>query len=89
MRVGSARLFVLLAVATVGLAQEFRATITGQVMDPSGGAVPGAAVTAVKIDTQQSYTAKSGGTGVFSLLYLLPGEIHRFRGSAGLSEGVL
>ena len=73
---GQVRLFVLLAVATADLlsAQEFRALITGQVMDPSGGAVPGAAVKAVRIDTQQSYTAKSDATGVFSVLYLLPGK---------------
>ena len=29
-------------------AQEFRALITGQVMDPSGAAIPGAAIKAVK-----------------------------------------
>ena len=33
-------------------AQEFRALITGQVMDPSGAAIPGAAIKAIKIDTK-------------------------------------
>src|SRR5215469_13367608 len=55
-------------------AQEFRATITGQVTDPSGAALPEATVTAVNADTMQAYTAKSDTAGVYSLLYLLPGK---------------
>src|SRR5438477_12800632 len=55
-------------------AQEFRAQISGQLMDPSGGAIPQGTVTATKSDSQQAYTGKSDAAGVYSLLYLLPGE---------------
>jgi hypothetical protein len=54
--------------------QEFRALISGQVIDPLGAGVPGAVVTAVKVDTRQAYSAKSDAAGVYSLLYLLPGQ---------------
>ncbi len=54
-------------------AQEFRATITGQVNDLSGAAMPGAIVTAVKTDTGVATKATTDGAGVFSVQYLLPG----------------
>jgi hypothetical protein len=38
-------------------AQEFRATITGIVSDPSGAAIPLAAIKAVQLDTRQDYGA--------------------------------
>jgi hypothetical protein len=49
-------------------AQEFRATITGQVTDSSGAALPGASITAVNADTQQVYTAHSDAAGTYSVL---------------------
>ena len=55
-------------------AQEFRGTITGQVTDSSGAALPSASVTAVSADTHQTYNAKSNAQGIYSLLYLLPGK---------------
>ena len=55
-------------------AQESRATITGQVVDPTGAAVPGAAVKAIQLDTQQAYTATCDDAGVYSLPYLQPGR---------------
>src|SRR5215467_5279241 len=64
----------LLAGGTFASAQEFRATITGQVTDPSGAAVPGATVSAVNADTRQVYTSQSDAAGTYSLLYLLPGK---------------
>jgi hypothetical protein len=59
--------------STPACAQEFRATLTGQVTDPSGGVVPGATVTAVKNDTQQTYTAKTNVAGVYYIPYMLNG----------------
>jgi hypothetical protein len=46
---------VLLVGTSFLCAQEFRATITGQVTDSSGAALPGASITAVNADTQQVY----------------------------------
>jgi hypothetical protein len=54
-------------------AQEFRASIAGQVTDSSGSALPGARITAVNVDTHVAYSAKSDGKGYYSVLYLLPG----------------
>ncbi len=53
--------------------QEFRATITGEVQDPSGAVIQNATVTAVNVDTKVSASAKTDTRGVYSLLYLLPG----------------
>ncbi len=55
-------------------AQEFRATIIGQVNDSTGAALPRATITAVKEDTGVATTATSDAAGVFSVQYLLPGS---------------
>ena len=54
-------------------AQEFRASITGQVADRTGSVIPGASVTAVNTATGQSYSAKTDAEGDYNLLDLLPG----------------
>jgi len=61
-----------LATALLG-AQEFRATLTGTVDDPSGAVVPNAQITAINRDTQQKYEAVSNAKGEYSVLYVLPG----------------
>ncbi len=53
--------------------QVFRASITGEVMDPSGAVVPNATITAVNVDTKVAASTKTNQKGVYSLLYLLPG----------------
>ena len=65
---------VLLAFnARKGISQEFRATMTGTVSDPSGAFVPGATVDAVNTSTQQNYTTTTTGKGVYFIPYMLPG----------------
>jgi len=54
-------------------AQEFRATLTGTVSDPSGAVIPNATVEAVNNSTQQKYTAKTTGSGAYYIPYILPG----------------
>ncbi|HEU4389139.1 MAG TPA: carboxypeptidase-like regulatory domain-containing protein [Blastocatellia bacterium] len=56
-----------------GLAQEFRGSITGQVVDGSGGAVVGAQVTVVNVGTNVATTAASNEGGSYTVLYLVPG----------------
>jgi hypothetical protein len=64
----------LLLTASCGLfAQEFRATLTGVISDPSGAAVPNATVRATNNATNQSKEAKSNSEGVYTLPYLDPG----------------
>ncbi len=71
-------LALLLTVACLGFlpggarAQEFRSSLTGQVTDPSGAAVPGAVVTVTNETTHQSYTAKTNSTGLYYIPYVLP-----------------
>lgn len=64
---------LVLLLAVQGRAQEFRASITGQVADRSGAVIPGASVTAVNTATAQVYSAKTDSQGNYSILYLLPG----------------
>jgi hypothetical protein len=54
-------------------AQEFRSTLAGEITDPSGAVVPGALITAVKNDTQQTHTAKTNHAGLYTISYMLPG----------------
>lgn len=53
--------------------QEFRGTLSGLVVDPSGAAVPGVAVRAVYNDTKQAYTATTTSSGDYLIPYMLPG----------------
>jgi outer membrane receptor protein involved in Fe transport len=69
-------LIVVLLVAT-GLesrAQDFRATISGQVTDSGGAVVPGAAITARHTATNAIYKTESGADGGYTLRNLVPGE---------------
>ena len=67
-------LLLLLFVAAHLPGQEFRAMISGTVMDPSGAAVAGAAITATNLATNAQSTAKSGMDGNYVLPQLDPGR---------------
>jgi Carboxypeptidase regulatory-like domain/TonB-dependent Receptor Plug Domain len=54
-------------------AQEFRATIKGQVVDSSGAALPGATITVQNIETNVLATATSNEEGNFTIPFLRPG----------------
>ena len=87
------RVVVYVAAACLGgasfsFAQEFRASIIGQVSDPSGTAVPGATVKAVQHDTRQAYAANADSAGVFSVSFILPGEFTVTVEAPGFSQKV-
>jgi hypothetical protein len=65
-------MLALALVATLG-AQEFRATISGRVLDPSGAAVSGAQVQALNTASNETANATSDATGVYTLPFLRPG----------------
>jgi len=68
-------LLVLACVATlagVATAQEYRGVILGRVVDPSGGVILGATVTAN--GPQQTYTSKTNSSGDFSIPFVQPGK---------------
>lgn len=53
--------------------QVFRASINGEVADPSGAVIPGATVTAVSVATKQSFSTQTNSQGEYALLDLSPG----------------
>src|SRR4051812_41094860 len=64
-----------LVLATVGSAgaQEFRATVKGQIADTSGAALPGATVTVQNQDTNEIATAVANTDGAYTIPFLRPG----------------
>lgn len=54
-------------------AQDFRATITGQVTDPSGAIIANASVKAVNQETGVPSEAKTNSDGHYTIPYLNPG----------------
>ena len=62
------------AVAGSAAAQEFRATVKGQVVDTSKAAVPGATVTVQNTDTGEVATTTSNAEGNYTLPFLRPGS---------------
>jgi hypothetical protein len=55
-------------------AQDFRATLTGVVEDPSGAAIPQATVKAISIDTNTTKEVKTTSIGNYTIPYLDPGN---------------
>jgi len=69
------RLAVLLVcAASVSFAQEFRASILGQVTDPTGASVAGVKIRATKIDTNVSREVETTSEGFYNLPGLDPGR---------------
>lgn len=64
---------LLLVCAAAAWGQDFRGTITGQVTDPSGAAVPDATIKATRAGTNEVVETKTNATGVYNLSYLNPG----------------
>ena len=55
-------------------AQEFRGTIAGTVTDPSSAILPGATVTATKVDTGVAASALTNAEGIYLIPFLTPGR---------------
>lgn len=66
-------LALALLFSAVSFAQEFRATITGRVSDPSGGSVP-AKVSVRNLETNVENSVTAGEGGEFTIPFLLPGS---------------
>ncbi|MDQ3710990.1 MAG: carboxypeptidase-like regulatory domain-containing protein, partial [Acidobacteriota bacterium] len=56
------------------MAQTFKATVVGQVVDSAGGAVPNATITITLPATNQTQTVTSDGEGNFTISQLDPGS---------------
>jgi hypothetical protein len=72
------RFLALIAIASIlapsTLAQEFRATLTGNITDPQGAAVVGAKVTVKNQQTGDETVVTSGDEGSYTAPSLLPGR---------------
>src|SRR6266851_4145399 len=89
MRLGLTRLlpaFVLVLFASVGFSQEFRATITGRVLDPSSAAIPNAVVQIRNIGTNEVATAATDAQGSYTIPFLKPGIYNLSAEMAGFKK---
>ncbi len=84
---------VLMTMGTAGAAQDFRATISGQVTDPEGRAISGAIVKAVNLESNIGKEAQTTSEGYYTLPYLDPGiyrmEVKASGFSTALRERVI
>jgi hypothetical protein len=64
---------IVLMLTGVAAAQEFRATVKGQVVDSSQGALPGATVTIRNQETNEVATAVTNNDGNYTIPFLRPG----------------
>ena len=67
-------LICVLLLPTSGFAQEFRGTISGSVVDPSGAVVPGANVEIVETATGTTNKTTSDKAGQYVVPFLAPGD---------------
>ena len=66
---------LLVAALSAGLsAQDFRASLSGKVTDPSGAVVPNATVKALNRQTNVSKETKTSSEGFYTIPYLDPGQ---------------
>jgi hypothetical protein len=78
---------VLLSMLSVGTldAQLNRASITGTVVDSSGGVVADVNVTATNLGTREVTRGRTNGTGIYSILNLFPGKYSLHFSRAGFT----
>jgi hypothetical protein len=67
-------LYLLTLACLIANGQDFRATVSGQVTDKTGAAIPGAKVTATQKSTNQKTTQVTNTEGFFTLTALIPSD---------------
>ncbi len=78
------RLLFLAAFCAVSVfSQEFRATISGRVLDSSGAVIPNASIKAINTASNETNTATSDASGVFTIPFLRPGQYNLTATSQG------
>jgi len=86
------RILILLAatliLVSLGVAQENRCTIQGDVKDPQGGLVASADVVVTNTDTKTTVSLKSDTVGHFVARLLMPGPYMVTAEAAGFKKGV-
>src|SRR5882724_10853026 len=79
-------LLVLLLTASPLFAQEFRASVAGQVADASGATMAGADVTITSVERNTSSRTVSNAAGRYVLEFLLPGHYTLTAEKAGFKK---
>ena len=79
---------LLVVFCTALTAQEFRSTISGHVLDSSGGAVPGAKIEAINQGTNETTPATSDASGAYTIPLLRPGNYKVTATAAGFKTFV-
>src|SRR5215467_4429157 len=74
--------------ASTLFAQEFRATVTGHVVDASGAAMPKVSVQVVNLGTNETAVAVTNGQGIYSLPLLPPGTYRLTAAAPGFKKYV-
>jgi hypothetical protein len=85
---GLAACLLLLGFPSRMLAQEFRATLTGQVTDSDGRVVAKVRVVATNDETGSSYKADTSDAGVYYIPYVIPGTYTVRATAAGFKTAV-
>lgn len=65
---------LLLLLISHTFAQEFRATVSGEVIDPAGAAIEGAKVVATSVERNVPYEAMTNSAGRYIIQFLIPGK---------------
>jgi hypothetical protein len=79
---------ILLAAPACILAQDFRASITGRITDPSGAVIAGSKVTVTNLATRVPTEVITNEQGAFTVPYLIPGTYEVRAEAAGFKTGV-
>jgi hypothetical protein len=64
----------LLFMLSNAFAQEFRAAVSGEVIDPAGAAIDGARVVAINVERNVPYEAVTNAVGRYVIQFLIPGR---------------
>jgi hypothetical protein len=65
---------LILAVTGAAMAQETRATVSGRVIDSTGGVIPGVSVSITNVETNATNNAITNDSGLYEVPYLMPGQ---------------
>ncbi len=78
----------LLVLAATSVAQEFRATISGRVIDSQNAVIAGAKIIATQIGTEAKFETVSASDGLYTIPFLPPGSYRLTAESAGFKRYV-
>jgi hypothetical protein len=81
-------LALICPLATVLSAQEFRATISGQITDPSGTGIPNAKVIVKNLGTNDEQVQNTNDLGSYNIPFLIPGNYSVQVQAAGFRSAV-